>query len=183
MKLEAGKLLISTPELLLDHIFNQSVILLTDHNENGSVGFIINKPLILNLNDVIKDVPGGFQLWNGGPVDTVNLFYLHTIPNLLPDSMIFDSKNKTYIGGDFNKVKQLLNEGVINNHHIKFFLGYSGWGKNQLEKEIKEKAWFVSDNNLDIFTLNPKNIWKEKIVEIDPENIIWKNAPLNPHLN
>jgi len=183
MKLEAGKLLVSTPELLLDHVFNQSVILLTEHNENGSMGFIINKPMIFSLKDAFKDIPVNIQLWNGGPVDPGNMFYLHNVPHLIPGSIPFDVDRDLYIGGDFNQIKKLLKEGTIDDRHIKFFLGYSGWGKQQLEDEIKEKAWFVTDNNLDLFRLNPKNVWKEKIVEIDPKNIIWKNAPLNPHLN
>ncbi len=183
MKLTAGKLLVSTPELLLDHIFNQSVILLTEHNENGSMGFIVNKPLILRLNDVFDDVPVNLQLWNGGPVEPGNMFYLHNVSHLLPGSIPFDVDRDLYIGGDFEKIKELLKEGIIDDRNIKFFLGYSGWGKGQLANEIREKAWFVAENNLDLFGLNPKNIWKEKIVEINPENIIWKNAPLNPHLN
>ncbi len=183
MKIQAGKLLVSTPELLLDHVFNQSVILLTEHNANGSMGFIINKPLILRLNDVFDDVPVNLQLWNGGPVEPGNMFYLHNVAHLIQGSVPFDADRDLYIGGDFNQIKQLLKDRIIDDRNIKFFLGYSGWRKRQLDNEVIDKAWFVTDNNLDLFTLNPKNIWKEKIVEVDPKNIIWKNAPLNPHLN
>jgi len=183
MKLSSGKILISTPELLMDHIFNQSVILLSEHNDKGSMGFIVNKPLILRLNDIFEDIPLNIQIWNGGPVNPGNLFYIHNVPHLLPDSIVFDTIKNLYIGGDFNKVKELLKEGQIDEKNIKFFLGYSGWGPGQLEGEVKEKAWFVTANDIDLFNLNPRNIWKDKIVAVDPENIIWKNAPLNPHLN
>ncbi len=183
MKLSSGKILVSTPELLMDHIFNQSVILLSEHNDKGSMGFIINKPLVLRLNDIFEDIPLNIQIWNGGPVESGNMFYIHNVPDLLPGSVVFDNIKNLYIGGDFNKVKTLLKEGQIDDKNIKFFLGYSGWAPEQLKDEVKEKAWFVTANDLDLFNLNPRNIWKDKIVAINPQNIIWKNAPLNPHLN
>ena len=183
MNLAAGKLLISSPELLMDHIFNQSVILLIEHNQNGSMGFIVNKPLPVRLNDIFEDIPSNIQLWNGGPVETGNMFFIHNVPHLIPDSVLFDDARDLYVGGDFERIKALLKDKIIDDKNIKFFLGYSGWAPGQLQQEIEEKAWSVMDNNIDLFELNPRNLWKEKIVEIDPENIIWKNAPLNPHLN
>ena len=183
MKLSTGNILISTPELLLDHIFNQSVLLLSEHNDKGSMGFIVNKPLSIRLNDVFEDIPLNIQLWNGGPVETGSLFYIHTVPELVPFSIPFDLDKNLHIGGDFNQLKKALIEGAIDEKQVKFFLGYSGWSPTQLEEEIREKAWFVTPNDLDIINLNPRNVWKEKIVAVNPENIIWKNAPLNPHLN
>ncbi len=183
MKLTNGKILVSTPELLMDHIFNQSVLLLTEHNEKGSMGFILNKPLLLRLNDIFDEIPTNIQLWNGGPVEPSNMFYLHNKPDLIPHSILFDIKNNLYIGGNFEIIKLLLKNQSIDERHIKFFLGYSGWAPGQLKKEVKEKAWFITPNDIDLFQLNPKNIWKEKIVAVNPKNIIWQNAPLNPHLN
>ncbi len=183
MKPKKGDLLISSPELLLDHIFNQSVVLLTEHHREGSLGFMINKPLPVSLNDILPDMPSGIQLWNGGPVETNNLFYIHEIPNLLKGSTPIDLGENLYMGGDFEILKSLLVDKKIEKSQIKFFIGYSGWSKEQLEMEIFEKAWFVQKNNLNIFSINPKNIWKQKIVEVNPENAIWKNAPLNPNLN
>ncbi len=183
MKPSSGKLLVSTPELLMDHIFNQSVLLLSEHNDRGSMAFMLNKPLILRLNDVFPDIPSNIQIWNGGPVETSNLFYIHNLPELIPHAIPFDKTNNLYIGGDFQLIKQLLKDGLIDENHIRFFLGYSGWAPGQLQDEIKEKAWFIMPNDINIFDINPRNIWKEKIVAINPENVIWKNAPLNPHLN
>ncbi|HFS67340.1 MAG TPA: YqgE/AlgH family protein [Flavobacteriia bacterium] len=183
MKLHNGKLLISSPELLLDHVFNQSVLLLTEHNDKGSMGFMLNKPLIIRLNDIFEDIPGNIQLWNGGPVETGNMFYIHNVPELIPNAIPIDPSNNLYIGGEFEVIKKLLQQEILDEGNIKFFLGYSGWAPDQLSEEIKEKAWFVTPNNLNIFDINPKNLWKEKIVDVNPKNVIWKNAPLNPHLN
>jgi len=183
MKIQTGALLTSTPELLLDHVFNQSVLLLTEHNDKGSMGFMLNKPLNITLQDVFEDIPLNIQLWDGGPVETTNMFYIHNVPHYIPFSVPIDEAKKIYISGDFNIVKKALIEGLIDERNIKFFLGYTGWAPKQLGEEIKEKAWFVTPNDLDIININPKNVWKEKIVAIDPENIIWKNAPANPLLN
>ncbi len=183
MEISSGKLLIATPELLMDHIFNQSVLLLTEHNDKGSMAFTVNKPLALRLNDIFEDIPANIQLWNGGPVETGNMFYIHNKPDLIPFSIPFDAKKNLHIGGDFEVIKKLLQDKIIDDRHIKFFLGYSGWAPGQLAREIKEKAWFVTPNDIDLFRVNPKDVWKEKIVSVNPNNIIWKNAPLNPHLN
>ncbi len=183
MKPGSGKLLVATPELLLDHIFNQSVLLLTEHNDKGSMAFILNKPVILRLNDIFPEIPANIQLWNGGPVETSNLFFIHNVPGLIPDGFLFDPVKKLYIGGDFATIKHLFKENLLDQNNIRFFLGYSGWAPGQLTGEIKEKAWFVTPNDINVFDINPRNIWKEKIIAINPENVIWKNAPLNPYLN
>ncbi len=182
MKINAGKILLSTPELLMDHVFNQSVLLLTEHNNKGTMGFMVNKPLPLRLDDLFDDIPLNFQIWNGGPVETGSLFYIHNISGLA-DAILFDKKNGLYIGGDFQDLKERLLSTEIDENNIKFFLGYTGWHPEQIKEEIEERAWTVMDNNTDLFHLNPKNIWKEKLIENDPKNIIWKNAPLNPNLN
>ena len=182
MKLSAGKILLSTPELLMDHIFNQSIILLTEHNKKETMGFMINKPMPLRLDDLFNDIPLNFQIWNGGPVETGSLFYIHNISKL-PDAILFDKKNELYIGGDFQILKKMLLNTEIDENNIKFFLGYTGWHHIQIQEEIEENAWVIMNNNINLFHLNPKNIWKEKLVEHNPKNIVWKNAPLNPNLN
>jgi len=180
--IKAGKILLSTSELLMDHTFNQSVVLLSEHNDKGTMGFMINKPLPLRLDDLFSDIPLNFQIWNGGPVETGSLFFIHSISEL-PDAILFDKKNNLYIGGNFEKLKELLLSTEVDERHIKFFLGYTGWHPDQIKEEMDEKVWFVMPNNIDLFKLNPKSIWKDKMVEYNPENIIWKNAPLNPNLN
>jgi len=179
-----GKILLATPELLTDHIFSQSLILIVENNENGSMGFIFNKPESFNLKDFFKELPHGFQLWNGGPVNKEHLFYIHSLGDIIPDAVCFDCQKNLFFGGDFSMIKNILSDQKsLLKDKIKFFLGYSGWGPGQLEQEIQDKAWFVLDNDLDIFTVNPKIIWKEKLIELNPKNIIWKNSPINPKLN
>ncbi|MFN3755881.1 MAG: YqgE/AlgH family protein, partial [Flavobacterium sp.] len=105
-KLQKGCLLIAEPSILGDVSFNRSVILLADHNENGSVGFILNKPLTYSLNDLIPDVEASFTIYNGGPVEQDNLYFIHNIPDLIPDSI--EISNGIYWGGDYETTKILL---------------------------------------------------------------------------
>ena len=68
-KLAKGQLLIAEPSTLGDVSFNRSVILLADHNADGSVGFIINKPLKYTINDLVPEINAKFKIYNGGPVE------------------------------------------------------------------------------------------------------------------
>jgi putative transcriptional regulator len=123
-KLIKGQLLIAEPSISGDLSFNRSVILLADHDEEGS-GFIINKPLKYTINDLLPEINASFKIYNGGPVEQDNLYFIHNIPELIPNSI--EISNGIYWGGDFESTKALINNGKINK--INFFLGYTGWEK------------------------------------------------------
>lgn len=182
-KIEKGILLIAEPTIIGDLSFNRSVILLADHNEEGSVGFILNKPLEYTINDLIPEITAGFKVYNGGPVEQDNLYFIHTIPELITDSI--EISNGIFWGGDFELTKNLINEGKIHKENIRFFLGYSGWSANQLESELQSNSWILSKNTNEngILGKSSTHFWKEKIMELGGEYIIWSNAPENPTLN
>jgi putative transcriptional regulator len=182
-KLQKGQLLIAEPSIIGDLSFNRSVILLADHNEEGSVGFILNKPLEYTINDLIPEIEAAFKIYNGGPVEQDNLYFIHTIPELITDSV--EISNGIFWGGDFELTKSLINNGKINKEDIRFFLGYTGWSTNQLEEEHLLNSWIISKNNYksSILSKSSKQFWKEKIIELGGEYIIWSNAPENPILN
>lgn len=181
--LNKGKLLIAEPSIIGDLYFNRSVILLADHNHEGSVGFILNKPLEYTINDLIPDIEASFKIYNGGPVEQDNLYFIHTIPKLITGSI--EISNGIYWGGDFELTKSLINEGKISKENIRFFLGYTGWSTNQLEDELKENSWIMTVNNHEnnILSKPSAQFWKEKIMELGGEYLIWSNAPENPILN
>ena len=164
-----GKILISEP-FLHDVTFGRSVVLLVDHTEEGSMGLIINKPLPLMLNDIIKefkyieDIP----LHKGGPIGTDTLFYLHTlheIPGTLPI-------NKYILQGNPIKGK------------IRFFLGYSGWECEQLIQEIKENTWIISkEENTYLMNEDIKGMWKEALGKLGSKYETWSRFPQVPSLN
>jgi len=182
-KLQKGNLLIAEPSILGDVSFNRSVILLADHNTNGSVGFILNKPLTYTLNDLIPDLEVNFTIYNGGPVEQDNLYFIHNIPELIPESI--EISNGVYWGGDYETTKSLLNSGAIKKDNIRFFLGYSGWEMNQLEEEMQANSWIVANNiyKKNIFKKAVSSFWKDHLEELGGEYLLWINAPENPMLN
>lgn len=182
-KLEKGQLLIAEPSIIGDLSFNRSVILLADHNQDGSVGFILNKPLEYTINDLIPDIEASFKIYNGGPVEQDNLYFIHTIPELITGSI--EISNGIFWGGDFELTKSLINEGKINKENIRFFLGYTGWSANQLESELQSNSWIIAKNTYksSILSKSSSQFWKEKIIELGGEYLIWSNAPENPILN
>ncbi|RAR51055.1 YqgE/AlgH family protein [Flavobacterium lacus] len=182
-KLKKGHLLIAEPSILGDLSFNRSVILLADHNNEGSVGFILNKPLEYTLMDLVPEIESSFTIYNGGPVEQDNLYFIHCIPDLIPDSV--EISNGIYWGGDFEKTRDLINSGKINKDNIRFFLGYTGWDANQLETEMNSNSWILIENSYkqNILQKSSSNFWKEKIMELGGEYLIWSNAPENPMLN
>jgi putative transcriptional regulator len=182
-KLNKGQILIAEPSILGDVSFNRSVILLAEHNEEGSVGFILNKPLEYTISDLLPEIEASFKIYNGGPVEQDNLYFIHTIPNLITNSI--EISNGIYWGGDFELTKSLINERKINKEDIRFFLGYTGWEFNQLVAELHDNSWIVANNNYnkEILSKSSKKFWKEKITELGGDYLIWSNAPENPNLN
>ena len=178
-----GLLLVAEPSIIGDISFNRSVVLLAAYNESGSVGFIVNKPLESSLNDFIPELNSKIPVYNGGPVEQDNLYFIHKIPDLIPDSI--EISNGIYWGGDFNEIISLLQENKIKESEIRFFLGYSGWSNNQLEEELEVSSWVVTANKYKnrILGETGANFWKEKMIEFGGDYLIWSNAPENPSFN
>ncbi|QTE22853.1 YqgE/AlgH family protein [Polaribacter cellanae] len=182
VKLQKGKLLVAEPAILNDSSFNRALILLAEHTENNTVGFILNKPLEYSVNDLVPDVRCNFNVYEGGPVEQDNLYFVHKIPELLDGSL--EVSNGIFWGGNFKQLKKLLNEGLLEESDIRFFLGYTGWSKGQLENEIKENSWFVSENDFEnVFTLDEQDLWKNKLLQKGGNYKLWANAPEDFNLN
>ena len=182
-KLKKGCLLIAEPSIIGDLSFNRSVILLADHNDEGSVGFIINKPLKYKIRDLLPDIDSNFKIYNGGPVEQDNLYFIHNVPDLIPNSI--EISNGIYWGGEYEITKELINKGKINKNNIRFFLGYTGWDEDQLETEMAESSWIITQNNYEnkIIGKSASHFWKKQIMELGGEYLIWANAPENPTFN
>ena len=178
-----GHLLIAEPSIIGDVSFNRSVVLLADHNEEGSVGFILNKPLEFTLNDLIPEIKQKFKVYNGGPVEQDNLYFIHKLPNLIPGSL--EISNGIYWGGNFATIQELLKDGQLKEDQIKFFLGYSGWESEQLHSELTSNSWVIVKNThkSGIIGKPYESFWKEKMVELGGDYLIWSNAPENPIYN
>lgn len=182
-KLQKGQLLIAEPSIIGDLSFNRSVILLADHNDEGSVGFILNKPLKYTIKDLLPEIDAKFKIYNGGPVEQDNLYFIHNVPHLIPNSI--EISNGIFWGGDFELTKNLINQGLLKKKNIRFFLGYTGWDSEQLETEMQSSSWILTKNVYENRILGKASVhfWKEKIIELGGEYLIWSNAPENPILN
>ncbi len=182
-KLQKGQLLIAETSIIGDLSFNRSVILLADHNSEGSVGFILNKPLKYSICDLLPEINSKFKIYNGGPVEQDNLYFIHNVPHLIPNSV--EISNGIFWGGDFELTKELINTGIIKKKNIRFFLGYTGWDAEQLENEMQANSWILTKNIYENNILGKSSVhfWKEKIIELGGEYLIWSNAPENPILN
>ena len=183
VKPKKGKLLIAEPALTGDVSFNRSVVLLAEHNDEGSVGFILNKPLDYHISDLITEINVPFKVFNGGPVEQDNLYFIHKVPHLINNSV--EISDGIYWGGDFDRTIELINQGVITEKEIRFFLGYSGWASLQLDQELLSKSWIVVPNQYesDIIQKSTKAFWKEHMIELGGDYLLWSNAPENPSLN
>jgi len=182
LKLNKGKLLIAEPAILNDSSFNRSIILVTEHTSNSVVGFILNRPLNYTVNDLLPEINCHFPVYQGGPVEQDNLYFVHKIPQLLSDSI--EVANGIFWGGNFEALKDLLNNEALKTSEIRFFLGYSGWKKDQLEQEMSQNSWFVEENDFEnIFSMENEDLWKNKLLQKGGDYKLWANAPSDYNLN
>ena len=181
--IEKGNLLIAEPTVFSDENFNRSVILLVDHSQSGSVGFILNKKLEYSTKEIIPELKFEFPIYNGGPVQQNNLYFIHKKQELILGSLKI--KNEIFWGGNFKTIINLINENKIKLDEIKFFLGYSGWDENQLENEINSSSWIIKNTktNNKLIIGNCENIWENSMIELGENYILWKNSPENPNHN
>lgn len=177
-----GRLLIAEPSILNDSSFNRAIILITEHTDYNSVGFILNRPLEYTLQDLIPEIESNFTIYQGGPVEQDNLYFVHKVPELIPESIEVD--NGIFWGGNFESLKQLLNDNLLQESDIRFFLGYSGWEKHQLTDELNINSWFISENDIqNIFSDDDESLWRKKILQKGGDYKLWANAPSDIQLN
>ena len=138
-----GAVLLAEP-FMIDPNFKRSVILLTEHStEEGTVGFVLNKPIRVKINDLIEDFPE-FEspVYFGGPVAPETLHYIHDVGDILDESI--KVSQGVYWGGDFEKLKFLITSKLVQPYNIRFFLGYSGWSPGQLLDEMEYGSWVMA---------------------------------------
>ena len=178
----AGILLIADP-FLKDPNFLRTVVLLCEHKEQGSFGFVLNKHIEQTLDELITDLEGySLLVYYGGPVQMNTIHFLHQYPDLIPESV--KVSNDIYWGGNFETVTALIKNNSIDRNKIKFFIGYSGWGDGQLTGELEEKSWLtVSANHKLVFNTGYNEIWKGSLQALGGEYEMLINFPIDPQLN
>jgi len=179
--IKKGAILVARPSLNID-IFSRSVVLITEHSEFGSVGFVLNKSSEISLNNLMDKTAYNFNLFNGGPLDKQSLFYLHKRPDIINNSIYI--MDNLYWGGDFTTLQECIQNNSIKPEEINFYLGYCGWGKDQLKNELESKEWdLINDYSFDLFSKLDQNLWRILMKKKGGENLIWLNTPFDPSMN
>ena len=150
---------------MLDGNFRRSVVYLTELNLEGAIGFIINRPMDIDIDQLIPDFPEfSVPAYFGGPVSTDTIHYVHRVGELLEDSM--QVTKDLYWGGNFEQLKALINQKIITEADIRFYVGYSGWTAGQLEAEIKMGSWLKGEMDQNyIFNTESGDLWKKVVAE------------------
>ena len=182
LTLQKGRLLASEP-YLPDPNFERTIILLTEHNEDGSVGFVLNKPSETLVSEVVDDIKRiQSKVYIGGPVQQDTLHFIHRIPSLT-DSI--EVGKGIFWGGNFEQLVLLIETNQLSVLDIKFFLGYSGWSPGQLEEELKTDSWIVSDRLSEdlIFETPSEDMWKRTLQSLGGRFSVYSNYPIDPSMN
>ena len=179
-----GSLLIAAP-FLRDYQFSRTVILMVEHNEEGSMGIILNKNFsnLMTLNEVVPELASlpPIPLYKGGPVGRDTLFYLHTL-SYLKDALPLG--NGLYLNGDFNQMQQYILSGAPTQGVARFFMGYAGWQKGQLKQEMKQNTWIVNnESQVDLLNMYLRDLWQEALCDMGGKYMIWSRYPKYPFMN
>lgn len=142
----SGSFLVATP-ILQDGVFDKSLILLCEHNDQGALGLVVNKPLSLSLADLMQQagIPPGDSamkhapVFFGGPVQVERGFVLHETGTLWKSTILVEHGLAVTVSRDILEAMS-RSEGP---KQSLVALGYSGWGPGQLESEISRSAWLV----------------------------------------
>ena len=182
IKVDKGILLIAEP-FMKDANFQRAVVLLCEHQETGSFGITINRPTDKPVAEYIEGI-GNYTLplYDGGPVGKDHIHFLHKLPSHIPNGNWVGEE--TYWGGDLEAAKYVINSGLGNDSNIRFYLGYSGWGEQQLDEEMDEKSWLtVPATGRLVFYQNKTEIWKEAVRSLGDAYTPILNYPLDPSFN
>lgn len=177
-----GILLIADP-FLKDPNFMRTVVMLCDHQTEGSFGFVLNKQFEHTLDELIPEAQGlTLPVFFGGPVQMDTLHLLHACPDLIPGG--YEIVDGIFWGGNFETALALLRNGDIDSNRIRFYIGYSGWTSGQLSDELKEKSWLtVEARRKVVFHRKLEEIWKDAIRMLGGDYEMMINFPLDPQLN
>lgn len=178
-----GKAMLSEP-FLEDPNFSRTVVLLTEYGEEGTVGFVLNHRTDLTVDMLMPDLSMVTNpVYNGGPVELESFHYLHAYEEI---EGAVDLGNGVFWSGNFEQVVSGLISGLFLAEKFKFFIGYSGWAGGQLEDELDEQAWVVTEISEDLVfnaELDNKKLWQMLMQNLGGDFALLANSPINPQLN
>lgn len=181
-KPQPGRFLVSEP-FMGDPNFQRTVVLLVEHTEEGSLGFVMNRQLDALLHDLVEDAPVfDAPVFMGGPVEQNTLHFVHRLGDTLAGS--HEISEGLYWSGDFDQLQEMIEAGKVATDEILFFVGYSGWGGGQLDAELERKSWIVAPENPDfVFTEDYEELWQQILRSMGDKYKVISNYPIDPKLN
>ena len=184
----SGRLLVATPALGDPH-FDRSVVLVLDHDDNGALGVVINRPTPVQVDEVLPDwspyVTGEPVLFAGGPVGTDSALAVARLSDAVGPEDPSPLGFRPVAGGfgliDLDAPAEVLAPGLAG---LRVFAGYSGWSSGQLEAEIAADAWFVvSAMPGDAFSAEAERLWRA-VLRRQVGELAWvSTAPDDPTMN
>ena len=182
LKPETGRLLIAEP-FLTDPGFARSVVLICSHDSDGTIGFILNRISVNNIDDLLPDIASepAIPIYDGGPVQQETLHVIHKIPEKMGGLEILPG---VFWGGSYENLHKITEENYISEENIRLFVGYAGSEKGQLEQEMKEGSWIVANANAGlIFEPDSTQVWRLALKSLGNNFAYMANLPLHPQLN
>jgi putative transcriptional regulator len=182
IKPATGKILISEP-FLIDPNFKRTIILLAEHGEDGSIGFVLNKPTEYKIHEIIEDFPSfDAVVYYGGPVQLNILQFIYKGKEIIDGSI--EILPGLFWGGSFDLLKTLIEANSVSAEDFRFFIGYSGWTDGQIDEEMEMNSWIVAEAGVDdIFSHDPDNLWRDILKSMGKKFAILASFPENPSVN
>lgn len=180
-----GSFLIANP-VLPDPNFSRTVVLLCKHNDEGSFGLVINRNSGLKSSEVFasSELLAGHEcdVFIGGPVSPSQVFYLVRSPHPLPE--MEEVCPGVHMGMSWEALGDILPDFENPNENLRFYMGYSGWGSDQLDGEMSQRSWLTCDAaDRFVFTASEQNIWPEVVRSLGPKYEYLLHAPVDPRNN
>ena len=180
----AGRLLVATPTLV-DPNFASAVVLLLDHDGDGSLGVVLNRPSAITVASVLPDWAASVDppevLFEGGPVSPDAALAVALVPESGADPIGFRRLfGRTGII-DLDTPTEVLAPAI---NRMRVFAGYAGWGSGQLQSELDEGSWYLVESTAhDIFDAEPGGLWST-VLRRQPGSLAWVSTrPADPTLN
>jgi putative transcriptional regulator len=160
--IKPGSVLIAQGFWNIDEL-KRSVVLVLEHNDQGTIGVLINKLSNLKVNEALPGFVVYDTLYYGGPVNTNNIVFLHQNKHIEDSVKIADD---LFWGGNIYQVRNLLNNDELTSSDIKFYAGLIEWAPGELYNEVNNKYWWVDKFNFDDLTnIDANDLWSYKLIK------------------
>jgi putative transcriptional regulator len=181
MESARGQLLIAGPALL-DPNFWRTVVLVVEHNEEGALGLVLNRPSETSVGEAVPQleelVDASDQLYIGGPVQPSSVIVLAEFEDPGDAALLaFDDVGVLGTGSSPEELAAGVKAG-------RAFVGHAGWGPEQLDSELERGDWILEPATLaDAFTAVPAELWAEVLTRKGGSYALVARMPPDPSLN